>query len=121
MAKLTLVLTLLMQKPEPAILTHYGTGDGFLGARHGASWHGNSCGLPPVVDLEHYGIAAPRWIPYCTEVLVCYQQRCVLAVVVDRMADNMKDGMPRFDLWPAAAKKLNILEVGIVRAQVRIP
>ena len=121
MAKLALVLALLLRESSPAVLTHYGVGDGLLGARHGASWHGDSCGLPEVVDLEHFGVAAPRWIPYCTQVLVCHGGACVVATVIDRMADDRKDGMPRFDLWPAAARALGMMEKGIAEGKVWIP
>lgn len=104
---------------SPCYITYYGTeSDGFLGARHGASWHGDACGLPEEVDEIHYGVAAPRWIPYCTKVLVCYKEVCIVVTVVDRMADDRKDGMPRLDLWPAAAAELGMVEAGIVEGVV---
>ena len=124
MAEITLALTvlaLLRQESEPAILTHYGQGDGLLGQHHGAYWHGDSCGLPGAVDLVSYGVAAPRWIPYCTKLLVCHEETCVIAVAVDRMADDVIDGKPHFDLWPAAAEALSFTERGLVQGQVWIP
>lgn len=121
MAELALAFALLLREPMPATLTHYGTGDEFLGQHHGAYWHGNSCGLPSVVDLVSYGVAAPRWVPYCTEVLVCYQEQCVIAVVADRMADDVLNGQAHLDLWPAAAQALGIVERGIVEGKVWIP
>ena len=117
MAKLAIVLALLLQKPEPAVFTHYGVGDGLLGQHHGAYWHGDSCGLPDAVDMVSYGVAAPRWIPYCTKVLICHDGACVMATVIDRMADDRKDGIPRFDLWPAAAQALGMMEAGIVEGK----
>jgi len=121
MAKIALAITLLMREPTPAILTHYGLGDGLLGQHHGAYWHGDSCGLPDVVDLEHYGVAAPRWIPYCAEVLVCHDGTCIMAVVVDRQRHDVIDGSPHFDLWPAAARALGMVEKGIAEGKVWIP
>jgi hypothetical protein len=121
MAKIALILSLLLREPEPVVLTHYGIGDGLLGQHHGAYWHGDACGLPPVVDLVSYGTAAPRWIPYCTKVLICYGQTCVIATVVDRQANDVIDGKPHFDLWPAAAEALGMVEAGLVKAQVWIP
>ena len=121
MAKLALVLALLLREPEPAIFTHYGVGDGFLGARHGASWHGDSCGLPPVVDSVSYGVAAPRWIPYCTKILICYQGQCIIGVVVDRQRHDEIHGKPHLDLWPAAARTLGMVEKGIAEGKVWIP
>lgn len=118
MAKLVLTLSLLLREPSPAVLTHYGTGDGFLGARHGASWHGDSCGLPSVVDLVSYGVAAPRGIPYCAQVLICHDGACIVATVVDRMADDVVHGLPHFDLWPAAAEALDITKIGIAEGRV---
>ena len=120
-AKIALALALLLREPELATLTHYGTGDGLLDTRHGASWHGDSCGLPSVVDLKHYGIAAPRWIPYCTGVLVCHKQTCIVAMVVDRQRHDVIHGEPHFDLWPAAAQALGMMEAGIVEGKIWIP
>ena len=121
MAEIALAFALLLREPVPAILTHYGLGDGLLGQHHGAYWHGDSCGLPGVVDLVSYGVAAPRWIPYCTEILVCHDSVCIVATVVDRMADDRKNGVPRFDLWPAAAEALGMTEKGIVTGEIWIP
>ena len=121
MAKLTLVLALLLRESSPAVLTHYGTGDGLLGQHHGAYWHGDSCGLPDVVDLEHFGIAAPRWVPYCTQVLICHGGACVVATVIDRMADDVIHGQMHLDLWPAAAEVLGMVKAGIVEGKVWIP
>ncbi len=121
MAKIVLVLTLLLREPEPTVLTHYGTGDGLLGQHHGAYWHEDSCGLPDVVDLEHYGVAAPRWIPYCTKILVCHDSTCIIATVVDRQRHDVIHGKPHFDLWPAAAQALGMVEAGIVEGKVWIP
>ena len=121
MAKLALVLALLLREPEPVVLTHYGTDDGLLGQHHGAYWHGDSCGLPPVVDVVSYGVAAPRGIPYCTRVLICHDGACVVATVVDRQRDDVVRGKPHFDLWPAAARALGMMEKGIAEGKVWIP
>lgn len=104
---------------EPATLTWYGSeSDGLLGARHGASWHGDPCGLPNEVDLESFGCAAPRWIPYCSRLLVCVGERCVTVTVVDRQALDVLDGRWHVDLWPAAAEALGMVEAGIVEGWV---
>ena len=108
---------------EPVTLTWYGSvGDGCLGARHGASWHGDACGLSETVDLVGYGAAAPRWIPYCSRLVVCQDRcqdiNCVVVTVVDRMADDRKNGMVRVDLWPAPAEALGMVEAGIVEGWV---
>ena len=126
MAKITLALTvfaLLRREPEPAVLTHYGVGDGLLGARHGAYWHGNSCGPPDVVDLEHFGVAAPRRIPYCSRLLICHERTCIMATVVDRQRNDVIHGKLHFDLWPAAAAAaaLGIMEKGIAEGKVWVP
>jgi len=108
---LALALTTLFQmvKSEPVYITYYGTeSDGLLGQHHGSYWHGDSCGLSDVVDNEGYGVAAPRWIPYCSEVVVCVDDKCVVATVVDRMKDDTKDGMARIDVWPAIAREFEI-------------
>lgn len=120
-AELALVFALLLREPTPAVLTHYGQGDGFLGQHHGAYWHGDSCGLPGVVDLAHYGVAAPRWIPYCTKFLVCHEQACIVATAVDRQKHDIIDSKPHFDLWPAAAQALGIVELGIARGRTWTP
>ena len=121
MAEIALAFALLLRGPEPATLTHYGQGDGLLGQRHGAYWHGDSCGLPEVVDLEHYGVAAPRGIPYCTKIVVCHERACIMATVVDRQKHDVVDGLPHFDLWPAAAEALGMIEQGLVQGQTWIP
>ena len=121
MAKLAFVLALLLREPSPAVLTHYGLGDGLLGQHHGAYWHGDSCGLPDAVDMVSYGIAAPRWIPYCTQVLICHGGACVVATVVDRQANDVIHGKPHFDLWPAAARTLGMMEKGIAEGKAWIP
>lgn len=121
MAEIALAFALLLREPTPVVLTHYGQGDGFLGQHHGAYWHGDSCGLPGVVDLVSYGIAAPRWIPYCTEVLICFEESCIVAMVVDRQKHDIVDGKSHFDLWPAAARALDIMKKGIVKGEVWIP
>ena len=105
----------------PATLTWYGSeGDGYLAARHGASWHGDSCGLAEVVDLEGYGVAAPVGIPYCSRLLVCAEGgetlplRCVVVTVVDRMRDDVLEGRAHLDLWPAPAEALGVIGPGVV-------
>ena len=116
---ITIAAALLSGPGEPAVLTWYGSeGDGCLGARHGASWHGDACGLPEVVDLESFGCAAPRWISYCSELVVCRGERCIQVVVVDRQADDVIGGRWHVDLWPAAAEALGMVEVGIVEGRV---
>ena len=113
-AAITIAAVVASGSGEPATLTWYGSeSDGLLGARHGASWHGDACGLSEVVDLEGYGCAAPRWIPYCSRVVVCQGEQCIVVVVVDRQADDVIGGRWHVDLWPAAARELGILEVGI--------
>ena len=100
---------------DPAVLTWYGSiEDGYLGARHGASWHGDSCGLPEVVDLEGYGAAAPAWVPYCSRLLVCVGERCVVVVAVDRQRDDVLFGLAHLDLWPAPADALGVVGPGVV-------
>jgi len=115
---LALALTTVFQtiKPVPVYVTYYGTeSDGYLGQHHGSYWHGDSCGLPDIVDNEGYGVAAPRWIPYCSRVIVCANAKCVVAVVVDRMKDDMKDGVARIDIWPAIAREFDIFgSAGVV-------
>ncbi len=118
---------------EPVTLTWYGSeGDGYLGARHGASWHGDACGLAEVVDAEGYGCAAPRWIPYCSRLVVCVTpvasitaiapitdyNRCVVVTVVDRQVDDVIGGRLHVDLWPVPAEALGMVEVGIVEGWV---
>lgn len=120
LAKLVLTLSLLLREPSPATLTHYGTGDGLLDQHHGAYWHGDSCGLPDVVDSVSYGVAGPRWIPYCTQVLICHDDTCVVATVVDRQRHDVIHGELHFDLWPAAARALDIVEKGIAEGRVWI-
>lgn len=116
---LTIIANLLNPTPTPAILTHYGTeGDGYLGQHHGAYWHGDSCGLPDVVDAEHFGAAAPYSIPYCTRLLVVYGSEAVIVMVADRQKHDVIDGLPHLDLWPAAAKQLGIVELGIVEGAI---
>lgn len=124
---ITIAAAVAASPGERAILTWYGSeGDGLLGARHGASWHGDACGLAEVVDLEGFGCAAPRWIPYCSRLVVCQDRcqdrcqdiSCVVVTVVDRMADDVIGGRWHVDLWPAAAEALGILEVGIVEGWV---
>ena len=108
--------------PQPAILTHYGTGDGFLGQRHSASWQGLACGLPPVVDVDHFGAAGPYDVPLCSRLLIIYGGKAVVVTIVDRMRDDVLFGLPHFDLWPAAAEALGIIEDGIVEAETaKIP
>lgn len=121
MAEIALAFALLTQPAQPAVLTHYGTGDGLLGQHHGAFWHGDSCGLPDVVDPEGYGIAAPRWVPYCTKLLVCHEDVCIMATVVDRQRDDVIDGKLHLDLWPAAAQALGMMEKGIAEGETWIP
>ena len=102
-------------QPVPAILTHYGTEeDGYRGQHHGAYWHGDSCGLPDVVDDEHLGAAAPYDIPYCTRLLVVVGPEAVVVTVVDRQRHDVIAGLLHLDLWPAAARQLGIVEQGIV-------
>ena len=97
---------------EEWFISYYGTEeDGYLGEHHGAYWHGDSCGLPTVVDEEHYGAAAPRGIPYCSQLVVCVPDRvpdCVTVTVVDRQRDDYVGGSPHIDLWPAPARMLGI-------------
>lgn len=121
MAEIALAFALLLREPAPAILTHYGQGDGLLGQHHGAYWHGDTCGLPDVVDLVHHGVAAPRWIPYCTKILVCHKTACIVATVIDRQHHDIIDNKLHFDLWPAAAEALGMAERGIVKGRVWIP
>lgn len=121
MAKIALAFALLTQPAQPVIVTHYGTGDGLLGQHHGAYWHGDSCGLPDAVDPEGYGVAAPRWIPYCTKLLVCHEDVCITVTVVDRQRDDAIDGKAHLDLWPAAAQALGMMEKGIVEGEAWIP
>jgi hypothetical protein len=103
---------------RPAVLTWYGSeGDGYLGARHGASWHGDTCGLPERVDLAGFGTAAPRGIPYCSRVLVCIRI-CVVVTVVDRQRDDRLFGLDHFDLWPAPAERLGVIWPGVVEGWV---
>ena len=110
-----LAWSMMVASPEPVVISYYGTeSDGFLGQYHGAYWNGYDCNLPDVVDKIHHGIAAPRWIPYCTEVTICYGEACVVTTVVDRMADNTKNGMSRVDVWPAVAVVLGMVDAGIV-------
>lgn len=121
MAEIALVFALLLKEPAPVVLTHYGQGDGLLGQHHGAYWHGDSCGLPGVVDLASFGVAAPRWIPYCAKILICFERSCVVATVVDRQHHDVIDGKPHFDLWPAAAEVLDMTEEGIVKGKAWMP
>ena len=115
---ITIAAAVVAGPGEPAVLTWYGdVSDGFLGARHGASWHGDACGLAEVVDLEGYGCAAPRWIPYCSRLVVCHDGACVLVTVVDRMADDVVGGRWHVDLWPAPAVALGMVEAGIVEGR----
>lgn len=109
-----LAFHLIVSDPQPVFISYYGTvSDGYIGQHHGAYWHGDSCGLPDVVDDIHFGTAAPRWIPYCSNVLICLDVGCVLATVVDRQRDDVIGGMPHIDAWPAVAAYLGILDDGI--------
>lgn len=91
-----------------------GNGDGYLGKRHAASWHGETPkGFPEVVDIEHLGIAlngvpfgevvrveivgVPKWAKEEYSHLI---GRSVYATVVDRTSDLF------VDCWPATAKAL---------------
>jgi len=122
---ITIAAAIASGSGEPVTLTWYGSeSDGCLGARHGASWHGDACGLPEVVDLESFGCAAPRWVPYCSKLVVCRGEHCVVVTVVDRQADDLLGGRWHVDLWPAAARELGIVELGITegwvwRAEIR--
>lgn len=98
---------------------YYGPGDGYLGRRHAASWHGlTPPGWPEVVDWVHPGIAtADRSIPFGTRLHLrvvavpgwAREQyghlvgREAEGVVVDRMAPWVREGI---DLWPALAREL---------------
>lgn len=113
-----LVLSLLRQPGEPVILSHYGTDDGFLGQHHSAYWQGRDCGLPAVVDDVHFGTAAPYHVPLCSRLVVCYGDKCLLATVVDRQRDDVLFGLSHLDLWPAAARKLDMTAAGIVEGKV---
>lgn len=105
----------MLFNPVPAFLSYYGAdGDGFYGKHHGAYWHGDSCGLPDVVDEYGFGTAAPRWIPYCSKVMLCADDRCVEVAVVDRQRDDVIYGNWHFDVWPAVADELGLLNgVGV--------
>lgn len=118
--KIILLLLGILVPFRPAVFTWYGSeDDGYLGARHGASWHGDACGLSERVDLVGFGTAAPVGIPYCTRVLVCVQT-CAVVTVVDRQRDDRLFGRDHFDLWPAPAERLGLLEPGIVKGWVAI-
>lgn len=113
---ITLVAALV--SPQPVTLTYYGTaGDGYLGQHHAAYWHGLDCGLPVRVDKEHFGAAAPASVAFCSQIVVCYQARCVLVTVIDRQRDDTLFGLPHLDLWPAAAAALGMIEKGIVEGK----
>jgi len=118
-AAVLLVWQIVSQSSQPVVITYYGTeSDGFLGQHHGAYWNGHDCGLPDVVDDIHYGCAAPRWIPYCAELMICHEDVCVIATVVDRQKHDTIRGYAHLDVWPAAAVELDILEAGIVEGRV---
>lgn len=109
-----LVLTLVFGGGEKFFVSYYGTeSDGYIGQYHGSYWHGYDCGLPDVVDDVNYGAAAPRWIPYCSKLLVCSDTKCVLVTVVDRQRDDIINGFPHIDVWPAVAKELDMIDSGI--------
>ena len=103
-----------------------------------ASWWHNELpdGAPAIVDYGYLGAAtASREIPFGTE--ICLEivdipdwakgeydhliGRSVIVTVVDRMRDSNGN---RFDLWPAAARKLmgpDYKRVGVVYARAGIP
>lgn len=113
-AACSLAAAIALMMGQPAVLTWYGSaGDGFLGERHGASWHGDACGLPDAVDLGAFGVAAPRWVPYCSRLLVC-TDTCAVVVAVDRMRDDRLFGLAHLDLWPAPAAALGVVGPGVV-------
>lgn len=117
----TIVVVLsCLSEPEPATLSYYGTGsDGFFDQYHSAYWQGYKCyNMPDKVDDVHFGTAAPYWVPLCSHVVVCYNGKCLLATVVDRQRDDILFGKSHFDLWPAAARELGMVDAGIVEGKV---
>lgn len=116
----TLVLLLVRRPSELATLSYYGTEeDGFLGQHHSAYWQGHSYfDMPDVVDDENLGTAAPYWVPLGSHLMVCYDGKCVVVVVVDRQRDDVLFGKPHLDLWSAAAETLGMVDVGIVEGRV---
>lgn len=116
MSKLLLLALVWTGAMQPATLTYYGEGDGFAGQHPGAYWHGKDC-TPDTVDDDFFGAAAPRDIPYCTEVLVLHEDKAIVVTVVDRQRDDELHGRPHFDLWPAAAEGLGYKHEGLVEAK----
>lgn len=96
-----------------AVLTWYG--EGFLGRRHAASWHGETpIGAPETLNETYLGIAAPARFPFgailtLTRIDTCWGEHSdkdgmsVVAVVIDRRA---RDTDNHFDAWPATARAL---------------
>jgi len=74
------------------------------GNETGAKNNGFNC-FANRVDSKSYGLAAPRWIPYCSEVLICRDNLCVIATNVDARASDCRY-TNCFDLWPKTAEAL---------------
>lgn len=115
--------------PGGWILTWYGSPeDGMLGRRHGAAWHGLTCyypgsvyPMPDVVTSNDMGGAMPGTQYYCKPVLVCIAGRpCVLFVAVDVPGRYVVYGKQHIDVWPAVARQLGLLEMGVYYGDVSV-
>jgi len=104
-------------------------GNQFIGCHHAAYWHSRTpVGFTPVVDTARFGVAAPSSIPFgtklrITRICTCWGEprvtdgRQVVVTVVDRRARSV---WGYYDLWPAPAEALDMVEDGCIKIQVDI-
>lgn len=100
-----------------AEMTWYGD----YGDKTGASKHGYQCYDTVTLELVQdrvndwqFGVAAPRWLPYCTDLLICRTDsgQCVRAVKVDVLGKDSTSynentgSLEYLDAWPAVAEAL---------------
>jgi hypothetical protein len=57
--------------------------------------------MPKIVTDDFPGVAAPHNIPFGTRVLICSDDRCAEAIVLDRTRDSQG-----WDAWPETARRL---------------
>lgn len=94
------------------VVTYYGYGDRAEGRYTSAYWSGVKCydiygyPIPDRATPSSSGCAAPRYIPYCTHLLICTEYGCNTCTVVDRQRHDKIHGKQHLDVQWAVARDI---------------